>query len=79
MRQKMINLCPATHDIAMKMSNFSEWVRNQIKEYAFEEVETYLHKCPLGCQKVTEYSNSPMCPQHQARMKLVPSIQLKLL
>lgn len=45
----MINLCPATHDVASSMPNFSEWVRNQLKEYAFEdeekEIVIWRYKC----------------------------------
>jgi len=76
MRQKMINLCPATFETAYQMENFSEWVRMKLKEEALMGnpfAETYLHLCVIGCQKVTEYKNSPMCPQHRIRMKLVPS------
>ena len=78
MRQKLITLCPNTFELAQKMGNFSEWVRMKLKEEDLTHKETYLYKCPLGCQKVTEYSNAPMCPKHQTRMKLVPSVQLKL-
>jgi hypothetical protein len=81
MRQKLITLCPNSFELAQKKSNFSEWVRSKLLEEGNIEVkpkETYLHKCPLGCQKVTDYPRSPLCPQHQARMKLVPSVQLTL-
>jgi len=78
MRQKMINLCPTTFEQATKMANFSEWVRMKIKEEHLVAGETYLHMCVLGCQKVTEFQASPMCPQHRCRMKIVPSEILKL-
>lgn len=78
MRQKLITLCPNTFELAQKMGNFSEWVRMKLKEEDLIHKETYLHKCIKGCQKVSEYSASPMCPQHRVRMQLVPSVQLKL-
>jgi hypothetical protein len=81
MRNKTITLCLNSFEIAQKMGNFSEWVRSKLLEEGSIEVkpkETYLHKCPLGCQKVTDYPRPPLCPQHQARMKLVPSVQLTL-
>ena len=31
MRQKLITLCPNTWDLAAKKTNFSEWVRNQLR------------------------------------------------
>lgn len=77
----MITLCPRTFELAKRMDNFSEWVRDQLKNsdtLGNLYPETHLHLCPLGCQKVTDYKNSPTCPQHGARMKLVPSKQLKL-
>jgi len=78
MRQKMINLCPITYEHASKMGNFSEWVRMKLKEDGYLQHETHLHVCVKGCQKVTQFEASPMCPQHRVRMKLVPSVQLKL-
>ena len=33
MRQKMINLCPTTYEIARKMPNFSEWVRRKLLKH----------------------------------------------
>jgi predicted membrane chloride channel (bestrophin family) len=31
MRQKLITLCPITWDLAQKKSNFSAWIRNQLR------------------------------------------------
>lgn len=31
MRQKLITLCPMTWDLAQKKSNFSGWIRNQLR------------------------------------------------
>ena len=33
MRQKLITLDPTSFEIASKMTNFSEWVRNQLRKY----------------------------------------------
>ena len=76
MRQKLITLCPNTFEMAQRIGNFSEWVRMKLKEEDLIHKETYLHKCIKGCQKVSEYSASPMCPQHRVRMQLTPSIAL---
>ena len=77
MRQKMINLCPTTFEQASRMANFSEWVRMKIREEHLTASEGHLHLCIKGCQKVTEFSASPMCPIHKIRMELVPSLDLK--
>ena len=43
MRQKMINLCPRTYDLAKKMPNFSGWVRRKILElHDYVDVEGYV-------------------------------------
>lgn len=31
MRQKLITLCPITWELAQKKSNFSAWIRNQLR------------------------------------------------
>lgn len=31
MRQKLITLCPKTWELAQKKSNFSAWIRNQLR------------------------------------------------
>ena len=33
MRQKLITLDPTSFEIASKMPNFSEWVRNELRKY----------------------------------------------
>jgi len=73
----MINLCPTTFEQASKIANFSEWVRMKIKEENIRADSTYLHVCVVGCQKVTEYERSPMCPKHKIRMTILQSEELR--
>ncbi len=30
MRKKLVSLCDETHELAMKLPNFSQWVRSQL-------------------------------------------------
>ena len=30
MRKKLVSLCDKTHELAMRLPNFSEWVRSQL-------------------------------------------------
>lgn len=57
MQPKMINLCPATFKIASQMPNFSEWVREQLKECAFqkneEKVIVWRYKC-MCCKQAID-------------------------
>jgi len=78
MRQKLITLCPNSFELAQKKNNFSEWVRQKLLDERELTKDTHLHKCVLGCQLVTDFKASPMCPQHKTRMKWVPSVQLTL-
>ena len=51
MRQKMINLCPTTYDLAKRMPNFSGWVRRKILEMHDYEA--------VGWRKEIVYSKRP--------------------
>ena len=43
MRQKMINLCPTTYELARKMPNFSAWIRRKILDmHDYVDVEGYV-------------------------------------
>tara|TARA_Y100001938_G_C7723990_1_gene251370 strand:+ start:85 stop:291 length:207 start_codon:yes stop_codon:yes gene_type:complete len=43
MRQKMINLCPTTYELAKKMPNFSAWIRRKILDmHDYVDVEGYV-------------------------------------
>ena len=55
MRQKLITLCPNSFEIALKIDNFSAWVRNKLLENQSEDPRLqykYEYKCPV-CKSIT--------------------------
>lgn len=58
MRQKLITLCPNSFEIALKIDNFSAWVRNKLLEDASfgslpeKKKYQYEYKCPV-CKGIT--------------------------
>ena len=63
MRQKLITLDPTTFEIASKMTNFSEWVRNQLRKHRNNSQTTlnvfkYCRHCGYGTN-----GSFPICPQ----------------
>ena len=44
MRQKLITLCPITWDLALKKTNFSKWVRDQLRSER-NKIETNTRYC----------------------------------
>ena len=57
MRQKMINLCPTTYEMAKKMPNFSGWIRNKLletfKKSESEQEKVLPAKCEHGWKAIT--------------------------
>ena len=72
MRHKMITLCPTTYEIAQKMPNFSEWVRNRLwesEDVPVEDPPLFHYQCPVCTKRVKvlvriaqkcQYCNYPM-------------------
>ena len=55
MRQKLITLCPNSFEIALKIDNFSAWVRNKLLEEGSQPTKqqySYEYKCPI-CKSTT--------------------------
>ena len=55
MRQKLITLCPNSFELALKIDNFSAWVRNKLLEegsMADKSKYRYEYKCPV-CKGTT--------------------------
>ena len=55
MRQKLITLCPNSFELALKIDNFSAWVRNKLLEEgstADKKKYQYEYKCPI-CKSIT--------------------------
>jgi len=78
MRQKLINLCLNSYELAAKKENFSEWVRKKLNEEADLPIEEYLFKCQAcNLQRVypTKAVRNCSCGW---KLTLVPSIQLQL-
>jgi len=78
MRQKLINLCLNSYELAAKKDNFSEWVRKKLLEEADLPKEEYLFKCQAcNLQRVypTKAVRNCSCGW---KLTLVPSIQLQL-
>jgi len=65
MRQKLITLCPTTFEIALKMDNFSAWVRDQLMIVRQTEVKElplgwrFEYECPV-CHKLKDFPNQDM-------------------
>jgi len=78
MRQKLINLCLNSFELAAKKDNFSEWVRKKLLEEADLPKEEYLFKCQAcNLQRVYPTKAVRTCSCGW-KLTLVPSIQLQL-
>ena len=60
MRQKLITLDPTTFEIASKITNFSEWVRNQLRKHRNQNqtrlnVFRYCRHCGYGTNGSTPF------------------------
>lgn len=69
MRQKLITLCPNTWDLAAKKTNFSAWVRDQLrsernKRDAYEARK--VKECVLQCGR-PRFTSNLYCAYHIAR------------
>lgn len=57
-RHKMVNLCPITWELANKKSNFSEWVRNKLREERNKAVKIWKY-CSI-CD-TSQHTSGQMC------------------
>jgi len=79
MRQKLINLCLNSFELAAKKENFSHWVRQKLLEEADIPKPEHLFKC-RACNYERVYPTKAMrpCPTCGFRLTLIPIIQTKL-
>ena len=72
MRQKLITLDPTSFELASRKSNFSQWVRDQLRSEDNKRKEhQQRHKkgskeCILQCGR-PRFNNNLYCAYHQAR------------
>jgi len=80
MRQKLINLCLNSFELAAKKENFSQWVRQKLLEEADLPKPEHLFKC-RACNYERVYPTKAMrpCPTCGFRLSLIPIIQTKLI
>jgi len=65
MRQKLITLCPNTWDLAAKKSNFSAWVRDQLRSERNKVaslVARYCKRCEMVRKTRHDYCTLCMTP-----------------
>jgi len=79
MRQKLINLCLNSFELAAKKENFSHWVRQKLLEESDIPKPEHLFKC-RACNYERVYPTPAIrhCPTCGFRLSLIPIIQTKL-
>lgn len=57
MRHKTITLCPTSYELAQKMPNFSQWVRELVlaTQLKSQQIEKFHYAC-LDCDVVFSYN-----------------------
>ena len=72
MRQKLITLCPNSWELAMKKTNFSQWVRSKLLEEVEKNKEQWekewaLPRCP-ACERPTSMIAPSHCSNHELHL-----------
>lgn len=69
MRQKLITLCPTTWELAKKKSNFSSWIRNQLRSERnkSENDDTILANNSRKIEELTKISSRELLWQLEQR------------